>query len=128
MRYLKPKEVLVIHARIIDQTGGSQGVRDVGLLESAVMGPQQSFGGKEVHEGVFAKAAALLERIASHHAFVDGNKRTAIAAAARFLYVNNYKLSASQEVIVNFMVQVVEEKLDHDAIATWLETHSEKIS
>ncbi len=96
------------------------------MLESAVTSVQQSFGGKEVHEGVFLKAAVLLEKIASNHAFVDGNKRTAIATAARFLFLNGYSLAASQQDIVDFVVRVVEEKLGKKEIAEWLEENSQK--
>jgi death-on-curing protein len=125
MNYVSAKDVLVIHARIIDETGGSQGVRDVGLLESAVGAVSQTFDGEDLHEGVFLKGAVLLKKLTSNHAFVDGNKRTAFTAATRFLYINDYKLAAKNNELVAFMVRVVEESLETETIADWLEAHSQ---
>jgi len=124
MEYVSAQAVLVIHARIIDETGGSHGLRDVGRVESAVSAPKQSFAGDEVYSGLFAKAAVLFKKLASYHPFVDGNKRTAIATASRFLCKNGYRLSVSQKKMVAFTVRVVEDGLEIDAIAEWLKEHS----
>lgn len=126
MEYVSAQAVLVIHARIIDATGGSHGVRDVGQIESAVTAPKQSFGGEEVYEEVFTKAAVLFKKLASYHPFVDGNKRTAVATASRFLYKNGHELSVPQKEMVTFTVQVVEDGLEIDAIAEWLEENSKQ--
>jgi death-on-curing protein len=124
MEHISAQAVLVIHARIIDATGGSHGVRYVGHIESAVSAPKQSFGGEAVYTDLFTKAAVLFKKLASYHPFVDGNKRTAVATAARFLYKNGYELSVSQEDMVAFTVRVVEDGLEVDAIAEWLEENS----
>lgn len=84
-RYLTPQQVLFIHARLIATTGGEHGVRDVGLLASAVARPQATFDGADLYPDLSEKAAALMDSLTRNHPFVDGNKRTAIAAAALFL-------------------------------------------
>ncbi|MEM1973793.1 MAG: type II toxin-antitoxin system death-on-curing family toxin [Thermoplasmata archaeon] len=126
MKYLKYEELLFIHSAIIDATGGLHGVRDLGLLLSIIEKPKLKFLGKEIYRSVFQKATVYLESIAKYHPFVDGNKRTAIAAALRFLNLNSYNFDASDEEIENFILMVVEEKLDIDMIAKWLKKHSRK--
>lgn len=126
MEYLNTKDVLVIHARLIDRTGGSHGVRDLGLLESAISACRQSFGEKEVYQGVWDKSAALFEKIASNHPFVDGNKRTAITATSRFLYLNGYEITVSQQEMVSFTLRVAKNEVDIQEIADWLKEKSEK--
>lgn len=127
MVYLTAEEILVIHARLIDETGGAHGVREVGLLISIVERPKGRFGGKELYAGVFKKAAVYLEALANYHLFVDGNKRTSITTAARFLYLNSYELTAFNKEVENFVLRVVEKKLDIATIADWLRKHTKKI-
>ena len=120
MKYLSGEDILVIHSEIIDSTGGAHGLRDVNLFLSIIERPKFSSGGRDMHPDVFAKAAVYLEALARYHVFVDGNKRTALATAARFLFLNGYELSASNEEAENFMLRVVEEKLSSENIARWL--------
>lgn len=80
MRYLSLAEVLVLHRRVIERSGGSPGIRNHAGLESAVAQPRQAFAGADLYVGAAAKAAALGFFIAANHAFVDGNKRVAHAA------------------------------------------------
>lgn len=124
MNYLTAADILRIHSYIIDETGGSHGLRDRGAVESVVAAPQQSFSGKKMHKTVFKKAAVYLYQIAMNHPFVDGNKRTAITAAGIFLEENSYKLSAEAGELEDFMVQVIEEGLDSAEIADWLEGYT----
>ena len=121
MKYLSEKDILVIHARIIDEVGGSHGVRDFGLLQSIVHKPQTRVFGKDLYPNVFIKAAVYLESIASYHIFIDGNKRTSITVASRFLYQNGYKLTVKEGEIEPFVLKVVVEKLSIKEIAHWLE-------
>jgi len=93
MRYLTGDEILVIHSEIIEETGGTHGIRDVNLFLSLLERPKMGFGGKPLYSDVFQKAAAYLESLAKFHVFIDGNKRTAFAAASRFLFLNEYNLS-----------------------------------
>ncbi len=124
-RYLTVEQVLFIHARLIDATGGSHGVRDLGLLESAVMRPRATFGGAELYLDLFAKAAALLQSLVNNHPFVDGNKRTGITAAGLFLAQNGVRLVASNAELEAFTLTVITSSLAIDEIAGWLETNTQ---
>jgi len=88
LRYLSVADVLLIHRDTIEHEGGLEGVRDMGLLDSAVATPRQQLYGIELHRGLAAKAAAYLYHIAMNHPFFDGNKRAATMAALVFLQVN----------------------------------------
>lgn len=88
VRYLSAADVLLIHRDTLVHEGGIEGVRDMGLLESAVATPRQLLFGVELHPGLPAKAAAYLYHIAMNHPFFDGNKRAAALAALVFLQVN----------------------------------------
>ena len=124
MRYLTPEQVLFIHARLIAETGGAHGVRDLGLLESAVSRPQAVFEEVELYSDVQQKAAALLESLVNNHPFVDGNKRTGITAAAMFLQVNNYSLIVSNREIESFVLSIASGEQTFDSIVEWLKIHS----
>ena len=126
MRYLSGEEVLVLHSEIIEKTGGFHGVREVGLFLSILEKPKARFGGKELYKGVFVKAAVYCEAFARYHVFVDGNKRTAIAATARFLHLNGFELVASNRDVEDFALRLVEKKLEIKTISAWLKKHSVK--
>jgi death on curing protein len=95
--FLTLAEVLAIHRDQTERYGGAGGVRDLGLLQSAIAAPQTRFGGKFLHRDLFDMAAAYLFHIARNHPFVDGNKRTAAVAAAVFLNLNDLALTADEE-------------------------------
>ena len=122
--YLTVYQVLFIHARLIDMTGGEHGLRDLGLLESAVARPQAIFDGKDLYPDLFLKAAALMESLARNHPFVDGNKRTAITAAALFLQQNGRHLRTTNEILEQFTLQVVNERPPLDEIAVWFQNYT----
>ena len=124
MRLLTPEQVLFIHARLVAETGGIHGVRDLGLLESAVARPQATFDGVELYTGLFMKAAALLDSLVNNHPFTDGNKRTGIAAAALLLRINGYRLTATNPELEKFTLQVATHHLPLSQIAAWLEQFS----
>ena len=126
MRHLSCEEVLFIHARIIDESGGLHGVRDINLLSSIVERPKMQFGNKDLYPTVFDKASVYFESCARHHAFVDGNKRTAVAIAIRFLHLNSYKLAADNKTIEEFVLDAVVKKFDLDKISAWFKKHSQK--
>lgn len=121
------QELLYLHDRLIEETGGAHGVRDLGTLQMAVARPQVSFGGVELHEGLFRKAAALLEALISAHPFVDGNKRTAATAAGLFLELNGRPLVATSEELEIFVLDVATSKPGASEIAQWLEARSEPL-
>lgn len=128
MRYLSAQEILILHALVVDETGGRHGVRDIALLGSIAHKPQTKFGGKELYKGVFVKAAVLLEAVISYHVFLDGNKRTGLIAAGRFLSVNRYELAASNTEIETLALAVATKKIEIKDIAAWLKKHAKKTS
>lgn len=93
-RYLSVENVLRLHALSISEFGGASGVRDLGILESAVSMPQAAYFGQDLHPDLVSKAAAYLFHISQAHAFIDANKRTAMAAALTFLQLNGATLQA----------------------------------
>lgn len=95
--FLNIENILQAHDFSLARTGGAPGVRDMGLLQSALMMPKQQFGGEYLHEGFAGKAAAYLYHVAANHPFIDGNKRTATLAALSFLAVNGIKNLPDQD-------------------------------
>ena len=127
MKYLSLDEVIAIHDDMIEEYGGSHGIRDLGLIQSAISRPQASFGGQDLYPSIFHKAAALFHSVMFNHAFVDGNKRTTISVTARFLTLNGFSLEVSQKMFVEFPLKVENEHLDLETIGAWLKKHSKKI-
>jgi len=120
---LKVQEVLFIHSVVIDETGGTHGIRDLGLLKSAVAQPLHTFGGQDLYPTLVLKAAALVSALAKNHPFVDGNKRTAAVTLGVFLELNGENLKASQKELVEFMVGLASEKMDVAKASRWIENH-----
>ena len=125
MRYLTSEQLLFIHSRLIAETGGSHGVRDLARLESAVARPQAVFDRKELYPDVFLKAAALLDSLVNNHPFIDGNKRTGIAAAALFLQANGRQLTSSTSELEEFTLEAVTSHPDLIILADWLHRQSQ---
>ncbi len=124
MNYLTPEQILFLHARLIEETGGSHGLRDLGLLESAAARPQATFGGQDLYPGLFSKAAALMDFLIHNHPFVDGNKRTGVTASALFLLHNSYRLTATNSELEVFTRRVADFRPDISEIADWLQIHT----
>ena len=127
MKYLTLDEVIAIHDSMIEEYGGSFGIRDFGLIQSAISRPLASFAGEDLYPTIFEKAAALFHSLMFNHAFIDGNKRTTIATTARFLSLNNYSLVATDEEFVVFPLRVENNHLSTEQIAAWLKEHSKKV-
>jgi death-on-curing protein len=106
LRFLALDEVIALHVDQIERYGGAPGVRDLGLLESAVATPRASFGGAYLHATVPEMAAAYLFHLAQNHAFVDGNKRVAAAAMVMFLYLNDHDLDCDEDDLVTLALGV----------------------
>lgn len=123
--YLTAEQVLFIHYRLVSETGGEHGVRDLGLLESAVARPQATFDQQELYSDMFEKAAALMESLINNHPFVDGNKRTGIACAVLFLQQNGVSFSAKNTDLEKFTLRVASSKAGRSEIAQWLKKHSQ---
>ncbi len=126
MNYLTPEQVLFIHYRLIEETGGSHGIRDLALLQSALERPKATFHKSDLHIDLFSKAASLMHSIIKNHPFIDGNKRTAITAASIFLFHNNYRLYASNRELKLFTMRVASEHIELQDIAKWFKKHSVK--
>jgi len=118
--YLTTVQILFLHSRLIAETGGSAGVRDVALLESAAARPQATYGGANLYPDIFAKAAALMQSLVNNHPFVDGNKRVGIAATALFLQRNGHRLVASNQDVEEFTLAVARGERSFVEIADWL--------
>jgi death-on-curing protein len=123
VNYLTAEQVLFIHARIVAEIGGSHGVRELGLLESAVARPQATFESKDLIPDIFSKAAALIQSLVGNHPFVDGNKRTGISAAVIFLRVNGYRLMASNSDLEAQTLRVVTQDTPTEELADWLRSN-----
>ena len=116
-------ETLELHVRLIERFGGKVGVRDMGLLESALMRPQTGY-----YKSLSLQAAALLQSLTQNHGFIDGNKRVAFATSAIFLRMNGYRFKIDVNRGEIFIIdRVIKSKADIDEIATWLEKHMMKI-
>ena len=122
--YLTAEQVLFVHYRLISETGGEHGVRDLGLLESAIARPQATFDRQELYPDIFEKAAALMESLINNHPFVDGNKRTGIACAVLFLQQNGISFSAKNTELEKFTLRVASSKAGRSEITKWLKKHS----
>ncbi len=118
------EEVLKLHERSIRDFGGSLGIRDKNLLESALSRSFQSFGNVEFYPSIFEKTAALIESIVKNHPFVDGNKRAGFLAAYFFLFRNNYELTASQETAYEFVINIASSQISFEQIVEAIQQNS----
>ncbi len=110
-------EVLKLHEQLIARFGGSHGVRDLGLLESALMRPQTGY-----YASLSLEAAALLQSLCQNHCFIDGNKRVAFATAAIFLRMNGYRLKVDPDNGEIFLIEeVIKNQTSIEKIAAWIE-------
>ncbi len=125
--YLTLEQIFLIHDEQIELFGGSHGIRDLALLESAVMRPQATFGGNDLYNSIFEKAAVLMHSVILNHPFIDGNKRTGIASAIVFLERNKHTLKAKDKELINIALQVAIKKIDIEEIADRLKKHSMKL-
>lgn len=123
MLFLTVEDILESHQNQIDTYGGSHGIRDMGLLESAIAQPEASFGGQYLHADVFEMAAAYLYHLVMNHPFVDGNKRVGLEAALIFLEINDATLDASDEELVNLVLKAIAGDLGKSNIAEFFRSH-----
>jgi death-on-curing protein len=120
--YLSVEQVLFLHDRLIEETGGEHGVRDLGGLESALARPKAAFGDTEFYPDIMSKAAVLMDGLTRTHAFIDGNKRISISIAALFLQMNGYRLTATNSELEEFAIHVTAMKPGLEQIAVWFRT------
>ncbi len=124
IRFLDKATILIFHENQIQNYGGTTGIRDEGLLESALAQAEQSFGGEYVHSTIFEMAAAYGFHICKNHPFLDGNKRTALVAMYTFLFVNGWKLVADKKLLYATIIALASGKLEKAALAEFLEEYS----
>ena len=115
--FLDQASVLRIHERQIRKYGGTSGVRDMGLLESALAQPQATFGGTLLHLTIYEQAAAYLYHLAMNHPFLDGNKRTAFAVMDAFLRLNGYQLNLSNDQAYQLVLEVVKKTVSKEDLS-----------
>jgi death on curing protein len=114
------EDILQVHQFSINKYGGSNGVREMGSLESAIARPFQTFGGEDLYITIFEKAAALGESLIVNHPFVDGNKRTGFLAMASLVEEDGYLLIATQEEAYNFTIKIAMGEIKFEEIVEWL--------
>jgi death-on-curing protein len=124
VRYLSVTDVLLIHRDTLEREGGIEGVRDLGLLESAVATPRQQLFGVELHPGLAAKAAAYLFHIAMNHPFYDGNKRAAAMAALVFLDVNGADRLPEPDDLERATLGVAAGEIPKPELVAWMRRHT----
>ncbi len=129
MKLLTDEDIIALHSRALAELGGgAPGIRDRGLIASAIGRVNSGFGEKEFYPGIFEKAAALLQGIICNHPFVDGNKRTGIATAGALLEANGWKLSYGPKEVVAFALAVANHQIDLTGIIAWLKERSTEAS
>ncbi len=125
--YITLEEVLAIHFDQIERYGGRHGVRSLDLLLSSIARPQASFGGSDLYKNIYEKGSSIVHSIILNHPFIDGNKRTAITSLARFLHINSFELSATNNQVIEFMLKIATNSVSQLDISNWIEKHSKKI-
>ena len=127
MKYLSVEDILLIHSAVVDETGGSHGVRDMNALLTMEALPQQAMFGNELYETIWKKSATYVRTIIFNHPFIDGNKRSAMACADMFLQFNGYEIKVKKGGVETFALSVIEKRLDIAEIAVWFKENSRKV-
>lgn len=125
MKVLSQKQVLLLHASLIQQFGGSDGVRDIGMLESALASPFQTFDGQSVYPSLQAKAAQLGFGLICNHPFVDGNKRIGAHVMLVFLALNGVELIYTQQELIDTILSVASGEKDNQGLLQWILEHQQ---
>jgi len=128
LKYLYPKQVIFIHNQIIELTGGLPGIRDEGLLKSAVARPRATFAGNELYPTLFEKVAALGISLAKNHPFLDGNKRTALETIRIMLKLNNRNLNLNVGKKVQLIMNIVNDVWDLEKTSEYLQANCSKLT
>jgi len=123
MRYLALGEVVELHRRLLEATGGASGIRDFGALESAIAQPKATFGGVDLYPTLVEKAAALGFSLVQGHAFLDGNKRVGHAAMETFLILNGTEIDAPVDDQERLMLDLAAGRIGRNHLVDWLRQH-----
>lgn len=123
MKILTRRQILMLHQHLVEETGGSPGLRDEGLLESALNAPFQSFGDISAYPSLQQKAARLCYGLVKNHPFIDGNKRIGAHAMLVFLAVNGVELAYTQEELAEVILKLAAGENTYEDLLTWLSDH-----
>lgn len=123
IRYLNLTQILQLHFRIIESSGGTQGIRDQGLLESAIAQPKMTFGGQDLYPSIIEKASALGFSLIMNHPFIDGNKRVSHASMETFLILNGWEINANIDDQENIILGVAEGSIKREKFTQWLKNN-----
>lgn len=126
MKIITERQVLMLHDQLIASTGGSNGLRDEGLLQSALAAPFQSFGGADTFQSIQQKAARLAYGLVKNHPFVDGNKRIGAHTMLVFLALNGIDLDYTQEELSEIILSMAASESGYDELLRWLLEHEVK--
>jgi death-on-curing protein len=124
MKRLTETQILKMHSLLIQKTGGSDGVRDEGLLDSALNLPFQSFDGEDIYKTIQAKAARLGFSLINNHPFIDGNKRTGILAMLVFLEMNDIEIICTDKELIELGLGVADSSISYKGLLNWIIDHS----
>ncbi len=123
MKRLSKEQILMLHTQLIQQTGGSDGVRDYNLLDSALETPFQSFGGEDLYPTLQANAARLGYGLIKNHCMIDGNKRIGTHAMLVFLALNGIELSYTQKELYETILDVAAGNITYEGLLEWILEH-----
>ena len=123
MKKLSKEQILLLHSQLIREFGGSDGVRDYNLLESALETPFQSFAGEELYPTIHAKAARLGYGLIKNHCMIDGNKRIGAHAMLVFLAINGIEMKYTQKELYETVLAAAAGNIDYEALLQWLLEH-----
>ena len=124
---LSIESVLKMHNLSIIKYGGSEGVRDTGLLESAIARPYQTFGGQDLYPTGYEKAAAIAESLIVNHPFIDGNKRTGFLAMLAILNEDNLEIIVPNDDVYNFVIDISTGVAKFEQIVNWLKQYTASV-
>ena len=122
---LTKKQIIMLHEQLIHETGGSAGIRDEGLLDSAIEAIYQTFDSNELYPSLQAKAARLCCGLVKNQSFVDGNKRIGAHAMLVLLYLNGFELNYTQEELFTVILGVADGSISYEALLQWILEHQE---
>jgi len=121
--FLSESDVLVLHQVAIEGSGGSAGLRNAGMLSSALAMPQAGFGDQYLHEDIPAMAGAYLYHLVQNHPFIDGNKRVAMLACLTFLDINDFECNISEDEWIEFVMNIAQSEISKEQLTEFIRTH-----
>ena len=123
MSKLSVEDIILLHQKVVDRTGGSQGIRDIGLVESAINRVFATFDGEELYKTTEAQIAVITYSLINNHGFVDGNKRIGIVTMLLLLRLNGYILQYSQQELIDLGLGLAAKRLNENDIQQWIKEH-----